>query len=192
MLKPQDVLITLKLFALWKEDWTYDSLSTSLFMSASEVHAGVKRATAADLIHAQQRTPIVEAFKEFAFHGIRYAYYPERGGPTRGMPTSIAAAPLEELFSSQQGSLVPVWPYAAGEFRGEALAPLYKTVPQAAAQDPMLYELLALVDALRAGRARERAIAEDFLGHHLDTYNNYHPDESIGARNLVRRSNTSE
>jgi hypothetical protein len=36
-------------------------------------------------------------------------------------------------------------------------------VPHAALRDPALYELLALVDAIRDGRARERNLAERVL-----------------------------
>jgi len=36
---------------------------------------------------------------------------------------------------------------------------LYKTVPKAALKDAKLYELLAIVDAIRDGKAREREIA---------------------------------
>ena len=41
-------------------------------------------------------------------------------------------------------------------------SPLYKSVPQAARRDSRLYELLALVDAIRSGqgRARDLAVAE--------------------------------
>jgi hypothetical protein len=39
------------------------------------------------------------------------------------------------------------------------LHPLYPTVPDAASRNPQLYELLVIVDALRAGSPRERAIA---------------------------------
>jgi hypothetical protein len=53
----------------------------------------------------------------------------------------------------------PVWPHAQGKVRGYGLKPLYKSVPLAAERDPELYELLALVDAIRDGRARERALA---------------------------------
>jgi hypothetical protein len=37
--------------------------------------------------------------------------------------------------------------------------PLYSSVPEAALRDTKLHELLALTDALRVGRAREREIA---------------------------------
>ena len=44
--------------------------------------------------------------------------------------------------------------------RGLGIEPLYPTAPGAALRNEKLYELLALVDALRAGRARERTFAE--------------------------------
>lgn len=41
--------------------------------------------------------------------------------------------------------------------------PLYPTAPLAAARNPSLYELLVLFDAIRAGSARERALAVQLL-----------------------------
>ena len=40
-----------------------------------------------------------------------------------------------------------------------AVQPLYRSVPQAARRDPALYDLLALVDALRIGQAGAQAMA---------------------------------
>ena len=56
--------------------------------------------------------------------------------------------------------LPPVWPWPEGDTRGIGFEPSYAKVPQAALRDRDLYELLALVDAIRDGRARERNIAE--------------------------------
>jgi hypothetical protein len=53
-----------------------------------------------------------------------------------------------------------VWPDAEGEVRGLTLEPLHRAAPAAARKDPVLYGLLALLDALRDGRVRERQIAE--------------------------------
>lgn len=47
-------------------------------------------------------------------------------------------------------------PFAGGEPIGEALVPIYPSVPEAALKDKKLYELLALLEADRAGKARER------------------------------------
>jgi hypothetical protein len=52
--------------------------------------------------------------------------------------------------------------------RGYSFTPLHKNVPQAALEDKRLYELLALVDALRDGRARERELAVKELTKRLE------------------------
>ncbi|WP_228050130.1 hypothetical protein [Tychonema sp. LEGE 06208] len=57
----------------------------------------------------------------------------------------------------------------AGVVRGQAIAPLYRSVPQAAKNDPELYALLSLIDALRVGRVREQRLAEGELKNRLLT-----------------------
>ena len=51
--------------------------------------------------------------------------------------------------------------------RGEVLYPLYPTVPEAAARNKALYDLLALFDAVRGGSPRERALAIPLLEERL-------------------------
>ena len=127
-------------------------------MSASEVHAGVKRATAAKLMDMERKKPIKTNLTEFIIHGVKYAYPPERGGITRGLPTGYAAEPLSQ-FIVQSEEPPPVWPDPEGQVRGYEFAPLYRTVPAACKSDSELYKLLALIDAIRDGSARERKIA---------------------------------
>ena len=99
-------------------------------------------------------------------HGLKYAFPAEHGEVTRGIPTSYAAEPLKSEVS-MSNDLPPVWPWHEGNTRGVGFEPLYKSVPQAALRDSKLYQLLALVDAIRDGRARERKIAERDLVHRL-------------------------
>ena len=81
---------------------------------------------------------------------------------TRELPTSFAAAPLiKEIAPSDD--LPPVWPWRDGETGGIALEPLYKNAPAAALRDPVLCQSLALVDAIRDGRAHQRRMAERYL-----------------------------
>jgi hypothetical protein len=94
---------------------------------------------------------------EFALHGAKYAFAAERLPVGPGVPTSHAAPAFAGVFAEGQEPLV--WPDPHGTVRGEGLLPLHPCVPSAALRDAALYELLALFDALRAGRARERAIA---------------------------------
>jgi hypothetical protein len=74
------------------------------------------------------------------------------------MATGYAAQPLKALIT-QPDDPPPVWPDPEGQLRGYEFSPLYSSVPAACKVDPKLYELLALLDAIRDGRARERNIA---------------------------------
>ncbi|MSQ52705.1 MAG: hypothetical protein EXR28_12535 [Betaproteobacteria bacterium] len=160
-LKPQDIVVLLKLVAIGSEPWTFQRLAVELSISQSEVHASVRRAVAARLVSdATTATgkPVRAALLEFLLHGVKYAYPPEHGALTRGVPTGYAAPPLNKVISASSDP-PPVWPYAQGTARGVAFQPLYPSVPVAALLDARLYELLALVDAIRGGRARERNLA---------------------------------
>ena len=157
-LKPQDVFVLIKVSLLEDQPWSYPSLARALFMSASEVHAGMKRAEAARLIVPEQKKIRRRSLAEFLIHGVKYAYPPHRGGVTRGVPTASAAPPLCLRFSNPP-SPPPVWPTPEGTVRGYEFSPLYEAVVQAAAQDVRLYEMLTLVDAIRDGGARETELA---------------------------------
>lgn len=158
VLKPQDIVILLKLVTFGDRQWSFSSLSADLAISQSEAHSGIKRATAARLYDPQRKVPILKALLEFLVHGVKYAFPPKRGSLTRGFPTSYAAPPLNGLIV-QSDEPPPVWSAPDGNARGYEFSPLYPSVPKAVAQDASLYELLALVDAIRDGRARERELA---------------------------------
>ena len=168
-LKPQDVLFLLKLVALGKEPWTFNKLSIELGMSPSEVHAASKRVIAARLAIKDGNSiwPNIQNLEDFLLHGIQYVFIPERGQLNRGMPTAYASAPLDSYFV-EDNEPPPVWPDPEGDVRGESFSPLYKSAPSAAKKDSKLYQLLALVDAIRGGRARERDIAKKELKKRLE------------------------
>lgn len=63
-----------------------------------------------------------------------------------------------------------MWPDVKGDIRGEAIAPLYRTVPEAVRIDPMLHSLLAIADIFRIGRTREVELAKVELDSILSTY----------------------
>jgi predicted nucleotidyltransferase len=163
-LKPQDVLFLLKLVAQGKKPWSFSRMAVDLGMSPSEVHAAARRAVFARLAvkHEDTIQPNIRNLEEFLLHGIQYVFVPEPGGLTRGMPTAFAAAPMDAYYVGNK-ELPPVWPDPGGELRGEYFSPLYRSAPVAAKKDTSLYELLALVDAIRGGRARERDIARQEL-----------------------------
>ena len=172
-LKPQDLLTCLKLAVVPSRTWTYPRIAGELHMSASEVNGAVRRALVAGLLVRGDSPdlkpePMRSSLLEFLEHGVRYAFPVQIGGMTRGMPTAHSAPPLNRLLRGGEEPPL-VWPDPRGEVRGQGLVPLYRTVPEAARDDAKLYELLALTDALREGRTRERKIAiqalADRLGH---------------------------
>jgi hypothetical protein len=168
-LKPQDLLVLLRLSLESGPAPSYASLAAELGLTASELHASLKRATLAQLARKDQRskaTVVREALRLFVLHGARYAFPAIRGELTRGMVTAYAAAPLNERIV-QPTEPPPVWPHKNGTVRGAALYPLYPTAPEAASHNPALYELLALFDALRGGNAREHALAVQLLDERL-------------------------
>jgi hypothetical protein len=139
-------------------------MGADLSISASEVHAALKRLERAHLVANDPLGTrlVLQAVEEFLVHGVKYAFPPKRGEVTRGVPTSYAAPPLNRQFAAS-ADLPPVWPHPEGKARGVSLEPLYRSAPTAALRDPALYQLLALIDAIRDGRARERKLAEAAL-----------------------------
>ena len=172
MAKSQDVVVLLK-WLCCPTVKSYADLASELGMSVGEVHSATQRAALAGLFDLESKRPRMSALREYLVHGVKYAFPAQRGAPTRGMPTSYAAPPLREQIQQQEAKdLPPVWPDPDGKVRGYALEPLFRNVPYAARQDQQLYELLALVDALREGRARERNLAATELGRRLEALGN--------------------
>jgi hypothetical protein len=165
-LKPQDIVVLLKL-CVSSPGWTYRVLSSELSISVSEIHQCLQRAAASDLYDPQRRRAKLRNLQEFILYGLKYAFPAIRGSLTRGLPTSYAAPPLAKHFHEPLADNPPVWSVAQGSVSGYEISPLYPSAPKAAKLDPRLYELLALIDALRIGKARERKLAQDMLSQRL-------------------------
>lgn len=159
-LKSQDIVIALKLLSSGPAK-SFADLGGSLGISASEAHAAVRRLAEARLWDSDLKRLNRHAFLGFLIHGVPYAFPAALKETTRGVPTGWAAPVFAGRIVANEPP--PVWPDPEGEARGQAVKPLYPSVVQAAKLDPKLYDLLALVDALRLGRARERKIAEQEL-----------------------------
>jgi hypothetical protein len=161
-IKPQDVLVLLKL-CLWDERaWRHVDLASDLGLSQTEVSFSLARCRASGFLDEAKRRVNRSALMEFVAHGLKYVYPVRPGALCRGVPTAHSASPLSQRIASDEHDRF-VWPYGEGTMRGQAIEPLYESVPEAAERDPRLHELLALVDAIRVGRARERLLAAEEL-----------------------------
>jgi hypothetical protein len=153
-MKPQDIVILLKIIALETDQWQQIPLAESLSMSQSEVSQSLARSRYADLLVGKQ--VMKSALLEFLQYGLAYVFPQKPGAIVRGIATAHTAPPLKDEIDSTEHF---VWPFAKGKERGQAIVPLYSSVPEAALKDQPLYELLALTDALRVGKIREKAKA---------------------------------
>jgi hypothetical protein len=163
-LKPQDILVACKLYSLEEGavDYTYASLGRDVGLSPSEAHSSAERCRRAALL-TPNNVLLRRNLRDLLVVAVPRVYYATRGGLADGTPTSVHAPVLLGKVALAQPTIVPVvWP-GAGRDRGESLSPIYSTVPVACRADPLLYELMALVDVLRVGAASERAAATELL-----------------------------
>jgi len=160
-MRPQDVVILLKLSMMKSKDIFFAYISKSLNISASEVSESLERSRLARLVSEDKHELYKASFIEFLMSGLKYVFPASPGAMARGLPTAHSAPPLNSIIISQND--LYVWPTPKGTVRGQSIIPLYKTVPDAALKDGKLYELLALTDAIRVGRAREVNIAIEEL-----------------------------
>lgn len=162
MLKPQDIIVLIKLHTWNKGRWKIASIAEAVFLSTTETHQAIKRLEKSFLFDSTLERARVSEMEEFIIHGLRYSFPPEVGTMSRGVPTAHSAPPLSEQIASGPSDAY-VWPYAKGKSRGLELKPLYRSAPQAALADDTMYRYLALIDGLRVGKAREQNIARDEL-----------------------------
>ena len=163
-MKPQDIVVLLKLIALNNENWQQIPLAYSLKMSQSEISQSLARSKFAGILDESGKRVMRQAFNDFLQYGLAVVFPAKPGAIVRGIPTAHSAPPLNLEISSGDKY---VWPFPLGNDRGHGITPLYATVPQAALEDEQLYELLALVDALRVGRVREKNLAVQELKHRI-------------------------
>ncbi|UIN20801.1 hypothetical protein [Herbaspirillum frisingense] len=146
--------------------YTVRALAESTGISKSEVGLSLQRCYEISLAKPDRQYGIprvnLASLEEFIAHGIRYVFPAKPEQLTRGIATAYASPALRDLLGSG-GEIIPVWPDAKGNSRGQAIQPLYKTVPMAVRHDATLYELLAVVDAIRIGQPRERNLAIKLL-----------------------------
>lgn len=174
IMKSQDIVILLKLVSLEDQirqghpdepaiadPFALRSLEGELGISKTEISASIRRSIASRLaMKSSDRAKVNRRnLIEFVQHGLKYVFPAKPGAPQRGVATGFAAPMLEgKLVSS--GADIYVWPHPEGSQRGLSIAPLFKSVPDAALKDARLYEMLALVDAIRTGNQREANLAQ--------------------------------
>ena len=161
-LRPGDVVIALQLAIADKTG--FKNLASATGLSVGECHNAVRRLAMARLTSPASRRPVTELLLRFMVHGVPCAFPAVVGAPSVGVATAYSAGVFTGKVSSEERF---VWPDADGTERGLALTPLFPRAAQLATRNRALYDLLAIVDALRVGRTRERKVAEELLRERL-------------------------
>ncbi len=128
-MRPQDIVVLLKIIALNNNQWRNLDIAYSLKISPSEVSEVLNRCKIAKLINKEKREVHLNALTEFLIFGLKYVFPAEPGAIAKGIPTAHSATPIKEKIISSTESYV--WPNSNGNSRGQSIDPLYKTVPDA-------------------------------------------------------------
>ena len=155
-IKPHDVAILLKLVAKGESVWRQVDLANELEISQSEIAKSLVRLKKANLIYGKEVNKL--SVKEFLIHALKYLFPAEFGPLEVGVPTGVSS-PLFNSILDQKNKDKYVWPDPKGSARGQIFKPLYPKLSSAALKDPEFYELVAISDVLRSGRAREKELA---------------------------------
>lgn len=155
-MRPHDIVVLLKIAAKGDIPWLMKDLSSELGISASEISESLNRSAFAGLISKDKHQLMNLSILDFLEYGLPYVYPVRPSAKVRGLPTAHSAPPLNNEIISEDAY---VWPYGEGKVRGESIEPLHPNVPKSCLKDSKFYEYMALCDALRVGKARERNIA---------------------------------
>lgn len=159
-LSPSDLLVALKLGASPNAgiSATLRRLGQELGLSKSAVGNSLKRLDELGLLSADGRKQVNKvALLDLLENAVRWVAPARVGDYELGLPTAHSAGVLAKHLLADDDPVVMPLPH--GPMRGRAVPPIHPLAAKAAARDERLHELLAIVDALRIGRARDRQVA---------------------------------
>jgi len=152
-MRPQDVVVLLKILSLNGKEWQYRDLAQVLSISISEVSDSLRRSHIAGLIDESKKKVFRQSLMEFIEFGLHYVFPQIPGTMVIGLPTGHSHPIFKKKFISNENY---VWPFIDGKIRGLAIEPLYKGAVESSQKDPVLYLMLACIDMIRLGSTREK------------------------------------
>ena len=158
-LQPFDIVLGLRLLRPFR---TLAEVADELNVVQSQIHYSLRRLEVCGLTRPGKHEVNRHNLAEFIEHGIRYAFPAKVGSETLGVPTAHSAAILSKEIDAGDAF---VWaaPNSTQTIRGYEIAPLYPGATKLRETSPATYQLVALVDSVRAGQARERRLALEHL-----------------------------
>jgi hypothetical protein len=159
-MRPQDIVILLKLVSLQGKPWQYRDLASELYIPLSEISGSLSRSEKAGLYNGALRNVHRQSLMEFIQFGLKYVFPVSPGTMVTGIATAHSHPFYGKFFKAE---MQYAWPDEHGDIRGLGIEPLHPNVSKAARKDEMLYKMLASIDILRVGRTRELKMAIEEL-----------------------------
>jgi hypothetical protein len=163
-MRPQDIVVLLKILTIHKQPWQYRDFSRELYLSVSEISESLSRSHLAGLVDESKRIVRRRALLEFIEFGLHYVFPQQPGAFVTGFPTAHSHPFFSKKIITEQQY---VWQDTDGKLKGFAIQPLYQKVTRAIRTDEDLYRLLAAIDIVRVGNARELKIALNELAQYI-------------------------
>jgi hypothetical protein len=150
---------------------SYEKWGKEIGLSAASLFRSVKDLRKAKLVTetVDGDVPNYQNAEKFLLYGFPFCFSAEKGKLVRGFKTGVDASSLKSEFA--EGDYPAVWAHYEGDVKGFEVKPLHSCVPDQITDDLMdknLYELLALLDVLRIGQAREVQAAQKKIKEILD------------------------
>ena len=115
IMRPQDIVVLLKIISLSENSWSQLVLADELFMSQSEISQCLSRSKYAGLLQFDVKKVNKQSLMEFMQYGIKYVFPQQPEAIVRGVPTAHSAPPLDAIIQSEEKY---VWPSGKGSSRG--------------------------------------------------------------------------
>lgn len=151
-IRPQDIVILLRILLFKSERWYIQDLVHSLKISLSEVSESLERSRFSGLLDQSKKKVNRKGLNDLLTYSIQYVFPAKPGALIKGIPTAHSFPAFQKEFSS---NVQYVWQDDEGTIIGQEIEPFYKTQVFAVKQDENLYWLLALIDLIRTGKKRE-------------------------------------
>ena len=87
-MRPQDIVILLKIITVDNIKWQYRDLASSLSISISEISESLIRSHLAGLVDESRRIVHRQSLLEFIEHGLKYVFPQAPGTLVTGIPTA--------------------------------------------------------------------------------------------------------
>ncbi|MGN0003203.1 MAG: hypothetical protein ACI35V_07200 [Sphingobacterium composti] len=159
-IRPQDLIILLKIIIIKNDSWFAIDIAQQLNLSASFVSESLDRSKFSGLLSEDKKRVNKQGLYELLIYGLKYIFPAKPQALVKGIATAYSYPEFNNEFSS---TVACVWKCDDGDIIGQEIEPLYEKQTIAALNDSQLYKALALLDLLRIGNKREIAFAQKEL-----------------------------